>query len=48
MNSIIYCAGCNFEEAVELMDVECNGEIFCFPVGEVCLTRASENARIEE
>lgn len=46
--TIIWCAGCDMEAAVDFYDVECNGDLVSFPLGEVCLTRALENDRIEE
>jgi hypothetical protein len=45
---VVWCSGCSAEQAVELLDIEWNGEWISFPVGISCLTRARENAKIEE
>lgn len=45
---VIWCSGCSAEQAVELLDIEWNGEWIAFPVGPECLTRAQENGSIEE
>jgi hypothetical protein len=45
---VIWCSGCSAEPSVELLEIEWNGEWISFPVGVSCLTRAKENAIIEE
>lgn len=47
METVIWCSGCSAEPAVELLDVEWNGDWISFPVGTNCLTKARETARIE-
>jgi hypothetical protein len=44
----IWCSGCSAEPAIEMLEIEWNGEWVSFPVGAECLTRAQNNARIEE
>lgn len=45
---VIWCSGCSSEPAIELLEIEYNGEWISFPVGPDCLTRAQETARIEQ
>jgi hypothetical protein len=42
----IGCAACKDGTAVDLLDVEWNGEWIAFPVCAECLTRARENDMI--